>query len=307
MELIKLYDVKIVESGCDGIACALMALREEGVDIIEYNATEKSQSAIKLAARNFPEIKHHGDFMNISLDRIRNCDFFIAGVPCQTVSINGKRLGFEDDRALFHRFAYYKQYLRSEAIFLLENVGSMSHEIKKAIDELLGVTGIEINSNEFCAQNRSRIYWTNIPLRAPWSPKDIKRSAYKVWHILERNPDSKLFLKESKINEQLIEATETNEVVTLNPRRKDGKQTYQQDRIYDSVGKFPTLTASLGNRFNIKDDKGFLRRLSIREQARLQTIPDWYSFNAVSDLQASHAIGNAMTVKVIRYILRCAI
>lgn len=46
--------------------------------------------------------------------------------------------------------------------FMLENVASMSVENKNKIDELLGVTGIFINSSLFSAQIRKRYYWTNL-------------------------------------------------------------------------------------------------------------------------------------------------
>lgn len=45
---------------------------------------------------------------------------------------------------------------------MLENVASMRVEEKNTIDELLGVTGIFINSSLFSAQLRKRYYWTNL-------------------------------------------------------------------------------------------------------------------------------------------------
>jgi DNA (cytosine-5)-methyltransferase 3A len=46
--------------------------------------------------------------------------------------------------------------------FLLENV-KMKKEYQDVITEHLGVEPIEINSNLLSAQNRKRLYWTNIP------------------------------------------------------------------------------------------------------------------------------------------------
>ena len=45
------------------------------------------------------------------------------------------------------------------------------------------------------------------------------------------------------------------------------------------------------------------RKLTVRECARLQTIPEWYSFDAVSKTQAYKAIGNGMTVSFIAHII----
>ena len=47
--------------------------------------------------------------------------------------------------------------------FLYENNKSMSNDIKNEITKQLGVKPIYINSNLVSAQNRPRLYWTNIP------------------------------------------------------------------------------------------------------------------------------------------------
>src|SRR5699024_4110479 len=53
--------------------------------------------------------------------------------------------------------------------FLLENV-KMKKEWENTISEYLGVEAIEINSKLLTAQNRSRLYWTNI--KGIEGPKD---------------------------------------------------------------------------------------------------------------------------------------
>lgn len=55
--------------------------------------------------------------------------------------------------------------------FLLENV-KMKKEYQDTISKYLGVQPIEINSNLVSAQNRKRLYWTNIPNVK--QPKDKK-------------------------------------------------------------------------------------------------------------------------------------
>jgi DNA (cytosine-5)-methyltransferase 1 len=41
------------------------------------------------------------------------------------------------------------------------------------------------------------------------------------------------------------------EITCVNPRKEDGTQTYQQDRVYDTDGVMTTLSAELAGRFNI--------------------------------------------------------
>ena len=154
-----------------------------------------------------------------------------------------------------------------------------------------------INSNTTSAQNRKRYYWTNIKFKI-----NKNESKMKIKDILEEDGNF-VFMKEEKIKEQLFKPSETDGVITINPKKNNGKQTYQQDRIYDCEGKMPALTATLGNRFYIKDKKGKIRKLTIREQARLQNIPDNFSFDTCSELQASKMIGNGWTIDVVSMIM----
>lgn len=55
------------------------------------------------------------------------------------------------------------------------------------------------------------------------------------------------------------------------------------------------------------DDVIYFRRLTVRECARLQKIPDWYDFSVVSKTQAYKAIGNGWTNSVIAHIISCGI
>jgi site-specific DNA-cytosine methylase len=74
----------------------------------------------------------------------------------------GKQLNFEDSRSqLFFEWLEMVRYFEP-TYFLLENV-KMRQDIQDAISAELGVQPIMINSNLVSAQNRKRLYWTNIP------------------------------------------------------------------------------------------------------------------------------------------------
>jgi site-specific DNA-cytosine methylase len=76
---------------------------------------------------------------------------------------------------------------------------------------------------------------------------------------------------------------------------------------HDSAnGKSQCLTANIsrGVPYNVLVDGGVgIRKLTVRECARLQTIPEEFSFESSSDTQAYKAIGNGWTVSVIAHIL----
>lgn len=78
----------------------------------------------------------------------------------------------------------------------------------------------------------------------------------------------------------------------------DGK-TYQ---VYEVKRGFITIK---GKEYPIKLADGYyiIRKLTVRECMRLQTVPEWYDFSVVSDTQAYKMLGNGWTVAVISYLL----
>ncbi len=298
-----------VLSLCDGKSGGQIALKELGIEVDDYFASEVDEHAIKVAKHNFPNTIHIGDITKVryfdgilysenGTYEVGKIDLVIGGTPCTGFSVNGKKLNFDDPQSKL-LFDYIR--IRNEInpkYYLLENVATMKKEIKDLIDEYVGEVGKFINSNCLSAQNRKRYYWTNLGLT-----NNLDISDLTINDILEESTKV-VYMKEDKINKQCINPSETDGVITLNPKMNNGKQTYQQDRIYDSKGKMVALTATLGNRFYIKDNHDKIRKLTIREQARLQTVPEWYDFSILSDNQASKVIGNGWTINVIKYILK---
>lgn len=293
----------------DGKSGGQITLKELGIEIDVYCASEIDEHAIKVTQRNFPNTIQLGDVTKVKYENgiiysengefdVGNIDLVIGGSPCQGFSVNGKKLNFDDPRSkLLFEFIRIKNEVNPKN-YLLENVATMREDVKILIDEYIGETGMLINSNTFSAQNRKRYYWTNIDV-----DNELQVSNVVINDILEKNVTF-TYMKEDKINKQYINPSETDEVITLNPKMHNGKQTYQQDRIYDCKGKMVALTATLGNRFYIKDNNDNIRKLTIREQARLQTVPEWYDFSILSDNQASKVIGNGWTIDVIKHILK---
>lgn len=64
-----------------------------------------------------------------------------------------------------------------------------------------------------------------------------------------------------------------------------------------------------GKRYPIKlrDGKYIIRKLTVTECMRLQTVPEWYDFSCVSNTQAYKMLGNGWTVEVIAHLIRGAI
>ena len=155
----------------DGMSCGQIALDRIGIKPTNYFASEIDKFAIQTAKKNFPDTIHFGDVTQIQtsgdhlLDEFEcghKIDLLIGGSPCQGFSYSGKRLNFEDKRSkLFFEYVRLLKALKPK-YFLLENV-RMAKASQDIISEYLGVEPIVINSNLVSAQNRHRLYWTNIP------------------------------------------------------------------------------------------------------------------------------------------------
>ena len=176
----------------DGMSCGQIALKKLGIPVKNYFASEIDKFAIKVAKANFPDMIHLGDVKEVQcaegylLCTKRNfahkIDLLIGGSPCQGFSFAGKQLNFDDPRSqLFFEYIRLLKALKPK-YFMLENV-KMSKQSQQIITDYLGVEPIEINSNLVSAQNRRRLYWTNIPVDGVPEDKGIVLA-----DILEEEP-----------------------------------------------------------------------------------------------------------------------
>jgi DNA-cytosine methyltransferase len=146
----------------DGMSCGRIALERAGLRVDNYFASEIDPHAIKVAKANWPEIQHIGSVTEVKAESLPQIDLLIGGSPCQGFSFAGKQLNFEDPRSkLFFEYVRLLKECKPK-YFLLENV-VMKKEYQDVISKELGVEPILINSALVSAQNRKRLYWTNIP------------------------------------------------------------------------------------------------------------------------------------------------
>lgn len=146
----------------DGMSCGRIALERAGIKVNNYYASEIDKYAIKVTQYNYPDTIQVGDVKNLKGKDLPSIDLLIGGSPCQGFSFAGKRLNFEDSRSkLFFEFVRLLKETKPK-YFLLENV-LMKKEYEQIITGYLGVEPICINSALVSAQNRKRLYWTNIP------------------------------------------------------------------------------------------------------------------------------------------------
>jgi len=146
----------------DGMSCGQIALNRLGIKYDNYFASEIDKYAMKVTEANYPNTRQMGSVEFINGVNLPKIDLLFGGSPCQGFSFAGKQLNFSDPRSkLFFEFVRILKETKPK-YFLLENV-KMKKESQNIITEYLGVEPIEINSNLVSAQNRRRLYWTNIP------------------------------------------------------------------------------------------------------------------------------------------------
>lgn len=207
----------------DGMSCGQIALRDLGVPIERYYASEIDKHAIKQTQLNFPDTIQLGDVekwreWNIEWEEI---DLLLAGSPCQGFSLAGKMLGHDDPRSrlywVFLDILHHVQKLNHNVKYLLENV-RMRPADEARINESLGIRPVVINSSLVSAQNRVRLYWSNIRTKSEgiWGelltdiPQPADRGIY-IGDILDDEVDEKYYMRNLSINEEAIESIATTQ------------------------------------------------------------------------------------------------
>ena len=328
MNVLSLFD------GCSG---ARLALTRANKKIDKYYTCEIDKYSSMVTKLNFPDTIALGDVTKVNFEMLPKINFLVGGSPCTDLSFakgNGKGLEGEQSK-LFYKYFEALEVLRKknpEIKFLLENV-KMKKEYEHRISDLLGVQPIFINSADFSAQNRQRLYWTNIPVDE-WTPcNDVLQDVLEdsvadrdKSHCIDANYFKGGNLKSyfEKHRRQLVFNYNPASIVT---RRidKDGKciQVGEADikgresirRVYSPEGKAPTVTTCGGGH---REPKVYVpplqwRKLSCLEVERLQTVPDNYTkygqkengdIVLISNTQRFKMLGNGFTINVVSWIIK---
>lgn len=277
----------------DGMSCGQIALKELGIKVDKYYASEIDKFAIQQTQHNFPDTIQLGSVVDVDVSKLDRINLLIGGSPCQSFSFAGKRKGmsttrneeiytldrylelkndgfeFEGQSYLFWEYMRILTDIRKynpDVKFLLENV-EMGNKWERVLSEAIGVFGVHINSALVSAQNRKRIYWTNIRIKEVGLfgevHSDIPQPEDRgilLRDILEEDVDEKYYLSDALIKRMLnphksftpkINPDKTGCLTTGN---NSSKMSFDNGATFVSTnGKAPTQRSATGGNHSDMD------------------------------------------------------
>lgn len=283
----------------DGMSCGQISLNRISISYEKYFASEINNHSIAVTQKNYPDTIQLGNVESVTKSMFINheIDLLLGGSPCQDLTrTKPNAAGLKGNNSqLFWEYVRILKEINPK-YFLLENV-EMKPQWEDIITNELRVSPVKINSRLFSAQNRPRVYWTNIPL-APPSIKD----QIKLIDILETNVPEKYFLNKSQLQKLNLNFN-WNKSPSGIIRHVAGER--QQHRIYHYTGIMACLNGgsrgSSPHLTKIYCKDGRIRVLMPIEYERLQNIPDNYT-NSMSDMHRYEMIGNGWTIDVISHL-----
>ena len=316
----------------DGMSCGQIALNRLGIKYDKYFASEIDKGAVMITQHNFPNTIQLGNVSKINTSELPRIDLMFGGSPCQNLSVAGRMKGmttkdnikitslqqyldlksnnfeFEGQSYLFWEYLRILNEVKPK-YFLLENV-LMQKEWKDIITKELGVEPIQINSSLVSAQNRERLYWTNIP--------DVEQPVDKNIKLIDILEDIEMIGPGAIRGRYLNKATILGRRLNSEGKREDYNKDIpitqclevratnrDKSNCLTTVAKDNVLTSMpIGRHQNAFKNKLPFRYFTVKEYCRLQTVPENYFDGIASENRIRKMLGNGWTVDVIAHIFK---
>jgi DNA (cytosine-5)-methyltransferase 1 len=300
---------------CSGIGAGRLGLEQCGLKCVGYSDTSRLSVTTYKLMFNTENEKNYGNLKKIKCETLPPFDLLIAGFPCQTFSVIGRKAGFRDERGqiIFHLIRIINE--TRPMCFILENVrGLVSHDKGATINKIMtefdnigySVVYKVLNSLDYgVPQMRQRVYFIgfrndlSMDINSFEWPKPVPIPSLSEFLIDENLASSERL---EILHYYLNNPTNQGKYSIDDICQMEGKiiDTRMSDlRIYE--GKCPTLRAQRDGILYVKNKK--IYQLTGYEALLLQGFPKEYADKvkgSVSDRHLLMQAGNAMTVNVIR-------
>lgn len=293
-----------------------LGFSKAGFDIIYANEFDKK--IWETYEKNHPTVKlDKRSIVNILSSEIPDCDGIIGGPPCQSWSEAGPKTGLLDSRGqLFFEFTRILKD-KQPKFFLAENVSGMlaerHNEALVRIKDSFKDCGYELyfkllNATDYsAAQDRKRVIFIGFrkdlnvnfqfpkPHNNPLTLKDI---------IYDLKDTAVPALNKSKINPMAVNNHEymTGGFSSMYMSRNRVRDWDEPSFTIQAGGRHAPLHPDAGKMIKVGPDKfkfaddDKVRRLSVRECARIQGFPDSFEFFYKDVADGYKMIGNAVSV-----------
>lgn len=321
-----------------GIGAFEMALRNIGVEYELVGFSEIDTNAIKsyCAIHGVDESKLLGDVSKIDANKLPDdIDLLTHGSPCQTFSVEGKKLGGNEGSGTSSSLMWETVRIIRDTlpkVVVWENVKNvLSKEHKHNFDkyiETLNDLGYKshyriINSMDFgLPQNRERVFCISVLDSAIDFEFPQKRGLnIQVKDLLEEKVDDKYYLKSDALEWKLIEFTQNYDVINIKQATKQGyielkrggvcdlnrpNSKTRRGRVQFNGTVSPTVTASVQSIYYIEEDNR-VRNLTPLETWRLQGFSD-DDYRIASEVCTETYLykqsGNSISVNVLEDIFK---
>lgn len=307
-----------------GIGAFEKALANIGVeyDLVNYCEFDKYASKAYSLIHNVSESLNLGDITKVDENNLSECDLITYGFPCQSFSVQGKKLGFKDKEkgGLFFETMRVASKLKPKYL-IAENVKNLvGHDNGNTFSTILNTLNDlgynnyykTLNSVDFgVPHRRERIFIISIrkdldnnKFEFPSGQKlnktvrDVVDSSCKNRHIKDslRPYLNKQYHKEFKSKDGLIKVFD-------GVSQGYFTSSFSQNRIYSIDGVSPTLTTGYDSPV-FYEINGLLNG---KERLLLQGFTE-EDYNNIKDViperQIAKQAGNSISVNVLEYIFK---
>ena len=283
----KKYTIKVLDlfAGCGGLSLGFEAAGFETIGL-EMNA-EAAKSYNKNLNGSCETIKLSVDY------NFPKADIVIGGPPCQPFSVVGKQKGVSDSRNGFPIFVEAVRQINPK-IFILENVMGLAYSNRDYLNILIEqfktlgyiVECSIVNAENYgVPQKRQRLIVVGHKSKFSFPIPSLKKISVldAIGDLIYSVAEDSKFLTPSMDN-------------YIAKYEKASACTTPRDLHLSKPSRTLTcknLAGATGDMIRILLEDGRRRRLSVKEAARLQSFPDWFSFEG-SEASKFKQIGNSV-------------